>query len=38
MIAFIAGLLIGGILGVLVMVFCFAASRADAEMEKFNTK
>lgn len=38
MIAFFAGLMIGGIIGVVVMALCNAASKADAEMEKLNTK
>ncbi len=38
MIAFIAGQVIGGLIGVVVMALCNAASKADAEMEKLNTK
>lgn len=38
MIAFVAGLVIGGLFGVMIMALCTAASKADAEMEKFNTK
>ncbi len=38
MIAFIVGLLVGGVFGVMIMALCTAASKADDEMEKLNKK
>lgn len=37
MIGFIVGLFVGAFLGVVVMCCCFAASKADDEMEKMKT-
>lgn len=36
MIGFIAGLFIGCFIGVVVMAFCNAASKADEQMERFH--
>ncbi len=38
MIGFIIGLFIGGFIGVSIMSLCNAASKADEQMEKYNSK